>query len=164
LETGITPSPSDDEVGFGANTVEEERVLVLADEVDIDAPDATTEVHPRCVGALEDPWAGVVVFHDLVVVAGGTGRQEDEEDWVLALTALKSASFPRPEPGVKKVERSGVGIRVSMRRITCTLIISYHGLVMNRQLKVGREPSMRFLIHHLRIHPIHTCELKKKVR
>lgn len=94
LEAGTTS----DKVGFGANTEEEGWVLVLAADVDIDAPEVTTEVHPRCVCALEDPWAAVVVFHDLAI-AGGTGRQdgeEDEEDWVLALTALKSASFPRP--------------------------------------------------------------------
>ena len=154
-ETGTTTSDDEDVVlGFGANTEEWVLCVLLAAAAaaadDIDAPEATTEVHPRCVvgvGALEeDPrFVWVVVFHDLVAVvavvavAGGTaavgrqdGEEDDEVDWVALTAALKSASFPRPKPawgvvvvvvGVIKAERSGVGIRVSMRRMICTLII-----------------------------------------
>ena len=124
-----SPDTSDEDLGIGVNT-EGLKLVLAAVDVD-DTPEATTEVHPRCV----DPWTWVVVFLAGVTAAAAVGRQDDEE---AALTALKSASFPRPEvTGVKKVERSGAGIRESMRRMTCTLLMNQQTSWKNTQKKNG---------------------------
>lgn len=72
---GTSDEDVDDVVGFGART--EEWVLVLttaaAAAADVDVPEVTTEVHPRCVDTFED---------DLVVAGGPAvvGRQDGEKD------------------------------------------------------------------------------------
>jgi hypothetical protein len=67
---------------------------------------ATTDVHPRetPVTALEEADTGLIV-------AG-----------VVDTGARRSASFPRPDKGFAMEERSGVGMRVSIRRISWTLV------------------------------------------
>lgn len=87
-----------------------------------DVPEVTTGVHPR-VGVGLDPC--VVLFHGLgigvTIAVAAAGRQGGEDEGPAPLRVLKSASFPRPEVGAIKSERSGVGTRVSMRRMACTL-------------------------------------------
>ena len=126
LDDPAVPSKVDPNIGFGAYTD------VLADDVAaVDgAPEATTDVHPRCAGAAAaaaaaaDPCVVVVVFDGLpvgVLVVAVFERQDGGDG--VPLIALKSASLPRPWPwaGAMKVDKRGFGIRVSMRRMTCTL-------------------------------------------
>jgi hypothetical protein len=84
--------------------------LAVGSGLTVDAGLETTEVHPR--------FEGVVVLEGLDE-GGLNGRGVCADD------ARRSASLPRlGDTDVTPVaERSGEGMRVSMRRISCTLLI-----------------------------------------
>jgi hypothetical protein len=76
-----------------------------------------------------------------------------------------SESLPRFAPnGVDAAEadaedRTGVGMRVSMRRISWTLRYNVRSDVIRGDETEMSRPAMGFLVHHLRIYPIDCSEL-----